>query len=185
MPRTSLKKGTFMTPIRQVIYARPDETIGMCRIIMAKLGVKVLSILVNGLVKRLLLQRTCQTLGLTQNIAVERKTSLTMFRSKSVWIKIPVWMLFSARLIKECDNVLINSVLESTINNKGTNKPLNQIITPADVLAQPMIVWGREYNWIISCVRCIFWWNIESTTLRENIYIEKINKHEYHLAIIT
>jgi CBS domain-containing protein len=34
------KVGDFMTPISQVIYARPDETVGMCRTIMAKLGIK-------------------------------------------------------------------------------------------------------------------------------------------------
>lgn len=35
----------YMTPISQVIYGRPDETIGMCRTIMAKLGIKCLPIL--------------------------------------------------------------------------------------------------------------------------------------------
>jgi CBS domain-containing protein len=40
--------GDFMTPISQVIYARPDETVGMCRTIMAKLGVKCLPILSKG-----------------------------------------------------------------------------------------------------------------------------------------
>ena len=34
-----------MTPISQVIYGRPDETIGMCRTLMAKLGIKCLPIL--------------------------------------------------------------------------------------------------------------------------------------------
>ena len=34
-----------MTPINQVIYARPDETVGMCRTIMAKLGIKCLPVL--------------------------------------------------------------------------------------------------------------------------------------------
>jgi CBS domain-containing protein len=37
--------GDFMTPISQVIYARPDETVGMCRTIMAKLGIKCLPVL--------------------------------------------------------------------------------------------------------------------------------------------
>lgn len=37
--------GDFMTPISQVIFARPDETIGMCRAIMAKLGIKCLPVL--------------------------------------------------------------------------------------------------------------------------------------------
>ena len=34
-----------MTPISQVIYARPEETVGMCRTIMAKLGIKCLPVL--------------------------------------------------------------------------------------------------------------------------------------------
>mmetsp|Transcript_3396 Transcript_3396/g.9476 ORF Transcript_3396/g.9476 Transcript_3396/m.9476 type:complete len:688 (-) Transcript_3396:344-2407(-) len=37
--------GNFMTPISQVIYARPSETIGMCRSLMAKLAIKCLPIL--------------------------------------------------------------------------------------------------------------------------------------------
>lgn len=37
--------GDYMTPISQVIYARPSETIGMCRSLMAKLGIKCLPIL--------------------------------------------------------------------------------------------------------------------------------------------
>lgn len=37
--------GDFMTPISQVIYGRPEETIGMCRTIMTKLGIKCLPIL--------------------------------------------------------------------------------------------------------------------------------------------
>ena len=37
--------GDFMTPISQVIYARPSETIGICRSLMAKLGIKCLPIL--------------------------------------------------------------------------------------------------------------------------------------------
>lgn len=40
-----------MTPINQVIYGRPDETIGMCRALMAKLGIKCLPILVDGRVE--------------------------------------------------------------------------------------------------------------------------------------
>jgi CBS domain-containing protein len=34
-----------MTPLSKVIYARPDETVGMCRTIMAKLGIKCLPVL--------------------------------------------------------------------------------------------------------------------------------------------
>lgn len=36
-----------LTPISQVIYARPMETVGMCRTIMAKLGIKCLPVLSN------------------------------------------------------------------------------------------------------------------------------------------
>lgn len=37
--------GDYMTPLDQVIFGRPDETVGMCRTIMAKLGIKCLPIL--------------------------------------------------------------------------------------------------------------------------------------------
>lgn len=46
-----------MTPISQVIYGRPDETIGMCRSIMAKLGIKCLPILVDGRVEGIITAR--------------------------------------------------------------------------------------------------------------------------------
>ena len=65
--------------------------------------------------------------------------------------------LFSARLMEECDNVLINSVSESTINNKGTNKQghaLNRIIAPADVLAQAYER-VKEENIIGSSTACV------------------------------
>ena len=48
---------TQMTPINQVIYGRPDETIGMCRAIMAKLGIKCLPILAEGRVEGILTSR--------------------------------------------------------------------------------------------------------------------------------
>lgn len=46
-----------MTPINQVIYGRPDETIGQCRAIMAKLGIKCLPILADGRVEGILTSR--------------------------------------------------------------------------------------------------------------------------------
>ncbi|KAL7549377.1 hypothetical protein ACHAWF_012647 [Thalassiosira exigua] len=46
-----------MTPIEQVIYGRPDETIGQCRAIMAKLGIKCLPILSDGRVEGILTGR--------------------------------------------------------------------------------------------------------------------------------
>ena len=36
---------TMMTPISQVVYARPEETVGSARTIMAKLGIKCLPVL--------------------------------------------------------------------------------------------------------------------------------------------
>ena len=51
------KISTQMTPINQVIYGRPDETIGMCRAIMAKLGIKCLPILSDGRVEGILTGR--------------------------------------------------------------------------------------------------------------------------------
>ncbi|KAL7534188.1 hypothetical protein ACHAXR_005708 [Thalassiosira sp. AJA248-18] len=46
-----------MTPINQVIYGRPDETIGQCRAIMAKLGIKCLPIMNGGRVEGILTAR--------------------------------------------------------------------------------------------------------------------------------
>jgi CBS domain-containing protein len=56
--------GAHMTPIRQVIYARPDETVGMCRAIMAKLGLKCLPILEGNQVKGLITARDMSDYGL-------------------------------------------------------------------------------------------------------------------------
>lgn len=58
------KIDAFMTPISQVIYGRPDETIGTCRTIMAKLGVKCLPILANGRVEGLITARDMSDYGL-------------------------------------------------------------------------------------------------------------------------
>jgi len=60
----SKKVGEYMTPITQVIYARPEETVGMCRSIMAKLGVKCLPILSNGRVEGLITARDMSDFGL-------------------------------------------------------------------------------------------------------------------------
>jgi len=58
--------GDFMTPISQVVYARPDESVGMCRTIMAKLGIKCLPILSRqGRVEGLLTARDMTDFGLT------------------------------------------------------------------------------------------------------------------------
>lgn len=46
-----------MTPINQVIYGKPDETLGQCRAIMAKLGIKCLPILSQGRVEGILTGR--------------------------------------------------------------------------------------------------------------------------------
>lgn len=54
-----------MTPISQVIYGRPDETIGMCRTLMAKLGIKCLPILSKaGRVEGLITARDMSDFGL-------------------------------------------------------------------------------------------------------------------------
>lgn len=57
--------GDFMTPISQVIFARPEETIGMCRTIMAKLGIKCIPILSHkGKVEGLITARDMADFGL-------------------------------------------------------------------------------------------------------------------------
>ncbi len=56
--------GKYMTPITQVIYARPEETVRVCRSIMAKLGVKCLPILSNGRVEGLVTARDISDYGL-------------------------------------------------------------------------------------------------------------------------
>lgn len=65
-PDEILKKkvGEYMTPISQVIFARPEETVKMCRSIMAKLGVKCLPILSNGTVEGLVTARDISNYGL-------------------------------------------------------------------------------------------------------------------------
>lgn len=56
----------FMTPISQVVFARPEETIGMCRTIMAKLGIKCLPVLSKeGRVEGLITARDMSDFGLT------------------------------------------------------------------------------------------------------------------------
>ena len=58
--------GDYMTPISQVIYARPDETVGMCRTIMAKLGIKCLPVLSKeGRVEGLITARDMSDFGLS------------------------------------------------------------------------------------------------------------------------
>lgn len=58
--------GDFMTPISQVIYARPNETVGVARTLMAKLGIKCLPILSSeGKVEGLLTARDMSDFGLS------------------------------------------------------------------------------------------------------------------------
>eukprot|EP00560_Eucampia_antarctica_P006673 CAMPEP_0197823492 /NCGR_PEP_ID=MMETSP1437-20131217/841_1 /TAXON_ID=49252 ORGANISM="Eucampia antarctica, Strain CCMP1452" /NCGR_SAMPLE_ID=MMETSP1437 /ASSEMBLY_ACC=CAM_ASM_001096 /LENGTH=670 /DNA_ID=CAMNT_0043422699 /DNA_START=51 /DNA_END=2063 /DNA_ORIENTATION=- len=66
----------FMTPINQVIYARPEETIGMCRTLMAKLGVKCLPVLSNGRVEGLITARDMSDFGLEAKDRGGKKTFL-------------------------------------------------------------------------------------------------------------
>mmetsp|Transcript_25580 Transcript_25580/g.55943 ORF Transcript_25580/g.55943 Transcript_25580/m.55943 type:complete len:717 (-) Transcript_25580:408-2558(-) len=63
----------FMTPLSQVIYARPEETIGTCRIIMAKLGVKCLPILSHGRVEGLITARDISEYSLEAREGVSAK----------------------------------------------------------------------------------------------------------------
>lgn len=59
------KVGKFMTPISQVIFVRPEETVGMCRTIMAKLGIKALPVLSKeGQVEGLITARDISDFGL-------------------------------------------------------------------------------------------------------------------------
>ena len=59
------KVGKFMTPISQVIFVRPEETVGMCRTIMAKLGIKALPVLSkDGKVEGLITARDISDFGL-------------------------------------------------------------------------------------------------------------------------
>jgi len=58
--------GDYMTPISQVIYGRPSETIGMCRGLMAKLAIKCLPILSDeGKVEGLITARDMNDFGLS------------------------------------------------------------------------------------------------------------------------
>ena len=58
--------GDYMTPISQVIYGRPEETVGMVRTIMAKLGIKCLPILSrDGRIEGLITARDMSDFGLT------------------------------------------------------------------------------------------------------------------------
>jgi CBS domain-containing protein len=58
--------GDFMTPISQVIFGRPDETVGIARTLMAKLGIKCLPIISrDGSVEGLLTARDMSDFGLS------------------------------------------------------------------------------------------------------------------------
>eukprot|EP00533_Pseudo-nitzschia_delicatissima_P008111 CAMPEP_0116088520 /NCGR_PEP_ID=MMETSP0327-20121206/5914_1 /TAXON_ID=44447 /ORGANISM="Pseudo-nitzschia delicatissima, Strain B596" /LENGTH=618 /DNA_ID=CAMNT_0003579607 /DNA_START=469 /DNA_END=2325 /DNA_ORIENTATION=- len=58
--------GDYMTPISQVIYGRPTETIGMCRSLMGKLGIKCLPILSDeGKVEGLITSKDMNDFGLS------------------------------------------------------------------------------------------------------------------------
>jgi CBS domain-containing protein len=56
----------YMTPISQVIYGRPDETVGTCRTLMAKVGIKCLPILSKeGRVEGLITAKDINAFGLS------------------------------------------------------------------------------------------------------------------------
>lgn len=67
----------YMTPISQVIYGRPDETVGMCRTLMAKLGIKCLPILdKEGRVEGLITARDINDFGLSASDKGGKKSYL-------------------------------------------------------------------------------------------------------------
>lgn len=67
----------YMTPISQVIYGRPDETVGMCRTLMAKLGIKTLPILDKaGRVEGLITARDMNDFGLSASDKGGKKSYL-------------------------------------------------------------------------------------------------------------
>jgi protein phosphatase PTC7 len=69
--------GDHMTPISQVIYGRPEETVGMCRTIMAKLGIKCLPILSReGRVEGLITARDMSDYGLNADQKGGKKSYL-------------------------------------------------------------------------------------------------------------
>ena len=75
--------GDFMTPISQVIYARPEETVGMCRTIMAKLGIKCLPILSrDGRVEGLITARDMSDFGLSASERGGKKNYLNDVSSR-------------------------------------------------------------------------------------------------------
>lgn len=69
--------GDYMTPISQVIFARPEETIGVCRTIMAKLGIKCLPVLSReGTVEGLITARDMSDFGLSASDKGGKKSYL-------------------------------------------------------------------------------------------------------------
>lgn len=56
----------YMVPVEQVVYARPYETIGVCRTLMGKLGIKCLPVLsLQGQVEGIITARDMSDYGLT------------------------------------------------------------------------------------------------------------------------
>ena len=69
--------GDYMTPISQVIYGRPEETVGTCRTLMAKLGIKCLPILSKqGRVEGLITARDMNDFGLSASDKGGKKSYL-------------------------------------------------------------------------------------------------------------
>ena len=70
--------GEFMTPISRVVYGRPEETVGMCRTVMAKVGIKCLPILSReGRVEGLITARDMTDFGLSAAEKGGKKSYLT------------------------------------------------------------------------------------------------------------
>jgi CBS domain-containing protein len=70
--------GDYMTPITQVIYGRPDETIGIARTLMAKLRIKCLPILSkDGKVEGLVTARDMEDFGMNAKERGGKRAYLT------------------------------------------------------------------------------------------------------------
>jgi len=102
-----------MTPINQVIYGRPDETIAMCRAIMAKLGIKCLPILAEGRVEGILTARDMQEIyfdakdrggkknylrDVSERVGLSSETSMASNKNQSAEFQsLFCWLIFPSR----------------------------------------------------------------------------------------
>jgi protein phosphatase PTC7 len=101
----TLTVGEFMTPISQVIYARPDETVGMCRTIMAKLGIKCLPVLSRhgGKVEGIVTARDMSDFGLSATDKGGKQSYLNDI-SERVGLKADTRMILTSRTNRNISN---------------------------------------------------------------------------------